>query len=99
MDYRWNHKAIAGLITNGRGTSNPPYYWFFGMFDDDHYELCAETCLQQDGCEAFTFYFSARDNAWANQCYGIGSHHVMDYGGQHIVSGVKVCSGKKLSVS
>ena len=90
MEYRWHYNALYGLISHSR-SSDPPNYWYFGMFSEDEYELCADMCLNQEGCEAFTLFL---DHVRTNDCYGRGPNTQMVFvGGHNIVSGEKVCEG------
>ena len=94
MDYMWDRNAVSSLIFNRPLASHPPDYWFFGTFADEDYELCAEMCLQQEGCEAFALH-PAGTPEYPNQCYGRSTGTTML---EHadMVSGVKVCLGKVL---
>ena len=97
MDYMWNQHAGFGLIVNGPGSSTPPDYCFFGTFADEDYELCAEMCLQLEGCEAFALHLLGQSE-WPSQCYGRGPGTTMVQR-YNMVSGVKVCLGKMICKS
>ena len=88
--YEWDKNAVHGLIRSGPDSSNPPLYWYFGDFDDDDYELCADECLHQNGCNAFALHLSGTGSRWRHQCYGRGSQTTM-VEESNMVSGVKTC--------
>ena len=86
-----NQNAVYRLIAQGPRSSDPPNYWYFGDFADDEAHLCAEECLRQNGCKAFTLHLSGIGMGWRNQCYGRGAQTTTMEAVDNIVSGVKTC--------
>ena len=89
MEYTQNNNAVWGLISQLE-TSDPPYYWYFGTFQDADYESCGLMCLSESGCQAIALHLEDFPEDIATQCYGRGSQDVM-VAEELMLSGVKHC--------